>query len=525
MKIKNLDLNDAIFLSYTQDSKLLWHDELLVDNNGQIIYDKEFSAILSNDNFIYIFSLENSYLVLSRININLELKLDTYKLVNISDKAEILNVYFYNSDIVVIISDDTASISQFLISFEEEKLITAMISNIGEKQDLYRVYNDIELRLISTPNIQPNLEIDGKIIQNYLCDRGNMVCSLYSTTRISLYNFENDSYLIESLDLFYPIINAILDEWNLFVILNRFGRTILVSIDLKTNMIKEYDFEGKIDFCLLQNSRLVLKHSTIEGFEFLLFEDGKFETIYRDMSEELISKEFYFEKFEGIHYKSNNPEKLLVSLHGGPESYEFNSFTNAKIYRFALNNSVDVLVANYIGSSYSVNTELSNKNWNYVIDELVRTIEYIVSKTVKDVKKVYLYSGSFGSILGLLLSARFSHNLGGHICVSPLIDLSNQIKKTSGMERKWFTDKFSTTEITEMFSDKVWKKNLPYKTFIMQSPRDKVLDFYYMKSTLNNYKCFEIDELPINGHGPETEFELDILNQSVLEKMNKLFVD
>ncbi|COD27898.1 Uncharacterised protein [Streptococcus pseudopneumoniae] len=168
---------------------------------------------------------------------------------------------------------------------------------------------------------------------------------------------------------------------------------------------------------------------------------------------------------------------------------------------------------------------LSNKNWNYVIDELVRTIEYIVSKTVKDVKKVYLYSGSFGSILGLLLSARFSHNLGGHICVSPLIDLSNQIKKTSGMERKWFTDKFSTTEITEMFSDKVWKKNLPYKTFIMQSPRDKVLDFYYMKSTLNNYKCFEIDELPINGHGPETEFELDILNQSVLEKMNKLFVD
>ncbi|MBF9678679.1 MULTISPECIES: hypothetical protein [Streptococcus] len=72
---------------------------------------------------------------------------------------------------------------------------------------------------------------------------------------------------------------------------------------------------------------------------------------------------------------------------------------------------------------------LSNKNWNYVIDELVRTIEYIVSKTVKDVKKVYLYSGSFGSILGLLLSARFSHNLGGHICVSPLIDLSNQIKK------------------------------------------------------------------------------------------------
>ncbi|ETE06463.1 MULTISPECIES: hypothetical protein [Streptococcus] len=93
------------------------------------------------------------------------------------------------------------------------------------------------------------------------------------------------------------------------------------------------------------------------------------------------------------------------------------------------------------------------------------------------------------------------------------------------MERKWFTDKFSTTEITEMFSDKVWKKNLPYKTFIMQSPRDKVLDFYYMKSTLNNYKCFEIDELPINGHGPETEFELNILNQSVLEKMNKLFVD
>lgn len=522
MKTIDVNFNDAIFLSYTEECKLFFYEDMLLDGDGRIIYNDDFSALLSDDNFIYIFSIENSHLVMNTINVNIGSQLIAYELGNVTDESEIVNVYFYNSDIAVIIVDNEGLASKITISSIKNKFVSTTIFPVVETYDLYRVYNDIELKLIATPKIRNDLEINGKIVQDYLCDRENVVCYLRSNTSISIYNIETESYLIENLDLFYPIVNTILGKLKLFSILNKSGRTTLIGIDLITNKIEEYDFEGKLEFCLLQNNKLILKHSTIEGYEFLLFENGQFEAIYKDMSEVLVNKEFYSDMFEGIHYKSNNPEKLLISLHGGPESYEFNSDTSSSLYQFALDNSIDVLVINYIGSSYSLKSELSNKNWNYVIDELVRAIEYIVDKTVRDTQNIYIYSGSFGSILGVILSARFFHDIGGHICISPLIDLRRQINKTSGSEKKWFTDKFSENEIIDLFSKKMWEQNFPYKTFIMQSPEDKVLDFHFMKSTLGKYTCFEISELPIRGHGPENELELSILNQCAVEKLAKL---
>lgn len=255
--------------------------------------------------------------------------------------------------------------------------------------------------------------------------------------------------------------------------------TNLEVYDRNTKEINIFQFVGQLEFCLQEKDIFIVKHSFFEGVEYIRVQDNNIYKLFDNKKDKEYKIDFYFSPCESIHYSSKNSKYMLVYFHGGPESYEFNTNEKQYLYSYCLTKDIDVLVINYIGSTYSFKNHLSNKNWIGVIQNIIETIDFFREKIDIDYDNILFYGSSFGTILSMAVIDSMNKSIHSLIQVAPVIDLKNHMLKVDNEELIWFKNKFSNYEIGNLFSKKVWMKDFEFPIFVIQSVYDEVLDFKY----------------------------------------------
>lgn len=170
---------------------------------------------------------------------------------------------------------------------------------------------------------------------------------------------------------------------------------------------------------------------------------------------------------EPIHKKVHT---IVFSLHGGPESYEFNELRYSGIYREALKLDMAVCVLNYSGSAYqSYNKRKSAwKNWDNVLKEILNTIKFYQKHYALESSNIIILGDSFGATLALLTASESKDNFKKSYCNCTNKNLENHLKKVNFKEERWFKKRFSVKEIKILFNWNNFASKINTDTYIIQ---------------------------------------------------------
>lgn len=165
----------------------------------------------------------------------------------------------------------------------------------------------------------------------------------------------------------------------------------------------------------------------------------------------------------------------VLSLHGGPESYEGDEIRYGGLYLELLKNKVAVVVLNYRGSSRNGKI-LGKRNqvwgrWKASILEDFCALRERLPAVLSD-KPIFFLGASFGGALALLLGQSVPHR--GILLFSPLLDLKTQIRRAGKNYAGWFDRRFSAEDRSQIcFSSAAVLPAGPF--FFCYGVRDEVL--------------------------------------------------
>lgn len=128
----------------------------------------------------------------------------------------------------------------------------------------------------------------------------------------------------------------------------------------------------------------------------------------------------------------------VISLHGGPESYEGTEIRYGGLYRELLRQGTGIAILNYRGSTGVVKPD--SISWKSSIES---DFDSLIG-FLKPAKPVSVLGASFGGALTLLLSQ--TRRLEKVLLISPLLDLVHQRGRGGEDFRSWFDSKFSMTD-------------------------------------------------------------------------------
>lgn len=134
----------------------------------------------------------------------------------------------------------------------------------------------------------------------------------------------------------------------------------------------------------------------------------------------------------------------LVSLHGGPESWESREIRYGGLYRELLGRGVGVVVLNYSGSKTPVG-EIDRSPWGRWGDSI--TADFSALLAARPMKDVSLFGVSFGAALALHLRQKF--DVSRTIVSSPLLDLRHQTARAGADFREWFRSRFRERDLKD----------------------------------------------------------------------------
>lgn len=152
-----------------------------------------------------------------------------------------------------------------------------------------------------------------------------------------------------------------------------------------------------------------------------------------------------------IYFPTTKLHSWILSLHGGPESYEDQEIRYGGLYIELLKFGIGVAVLNYRGSKKE-NKILGRKNqtwgrWESSIYEDYQELQLYLPRSFKK-NPVYFLGSSFGGALALLLAKQFPNQ--GLILFSPLLDLKTQIRRGKNEYGSWFQERFSAQDISNI---------------------------------------------------------------------------
>ncbi len=216
------------------------------------------------------------------------------------------------------------------------------------------------------------------------------------------------------------------------------------------------------------------KEHILTGYSYL--KNVKSKLKIQDLSNQASIQEYYLEHGAQItmlrsNKKQNN--KILVSLHGGPESFEGTEIRYLGLYRRLICKGWTVIIFNYRGSTkITTSKNRAWKNWkNSICQDFNDLLIFLPTRSVND-KEIHLLGASFGGALALQIAKNF--NVQSCTLLSPLLDLEHQ-KKRAGCEYKtWFNTRFSKKDYYD-FSFKELTSSIKTPTLFMLSNCDEVL--------------------------------------------------
>jgi pimeloyl-ACP methyl ester carboxylesterase len=157
----------------------------------------------------------------------------------------------------------------------------------------------------------------------------------------------------------------------------------------------------------------------------------------------------------GARYFCYWPKKRLrgwlLSLHGGPESYEGREVRYCGLYQALLEKGIGIVVLNYRGSTQKGRFfGSSSEVWGRWSDAIVEDAFELFSKLPQKVLKepMLILGGSFGGSLAMILAQTIGAD--GLVLFSPLLDLKEQIRRAGMFYARWFQDRFSTRDLFQI---------------------------------------------------------------------------
>ncbi|HHU6750388.1 TPA: alpha/beta hydrolase family protein [Staphylococcus pseudintermedius] len=211
------------------------------------------------------------------------------------------------------------------------------------------------------------------------------------------------------------------------------------------------------------------------------------------------------------------PRKLLFSLHGGPESFEFDDLRYYDLYSEAVKKGTAIVGLNYYGSAYQSYSS-RKKAWKNWMDVVRITIDVIKKfQTVFRIKDsdIILIGGSFGATLALLIAAKLNIKISKVIAIAPLMNLSHHLKKITPEESEWFNKRFSREEIQIIFNWKNFINDIKTEVYIIQGDNDSVLSY---QDTLEAVNYADEKHLPWTLF---TEFNVDHVPLTYEQRKNR----
>ena len=162
--------------------------------------------------------------------------------------------------------------------------------------------------------------------------------------------------------------------------------------------------------------------------------------------------------------------KVLVSFHGGPESYENTEIRYLGLYRALLRKGWTIAILNYRGSNkLKVSRKKTWKNWKASVTQ--DFIDLLSNSKIRS-KSISLLGTSFGGTLALTICQSFE--IKRCVLLSPLLDLKFQKDRAGREYKKWFDTRFSTKDYNN-FSFENLTLCISTKTLCLCSQKDEVL--------------------------------------------------
>lgn len=193
--------------------------------------------------------------------------------------------------------------------------------------------------------------------------------------------------------------------------------------------------------------------------------------------------------------------KVLVSLHGGPESYENTEIRYLGLYRALLRKGWTIAILNYRGSkNITVSKKMTWKNWKAsIIDDFAD----LLSNSEFQSKSISLLGASFGGALALSICQSFE--IERCVLLSPLLDLKTQKDRAGGDFKKWFDTRFSSKDYKD-FSFENLTSGISVKTLCICSTKDEVLGNLMNLQLINKSKNSQIVKVIAQqtSHFPKT---------------------
>lgn len=148
---------------------------------------------------------------------------------------------------------------------------------------------------------------------------------------------------------------------------------------------------------------------------------------------------------EATVYEPAFLREWVISIHGGPCSFETPAIRYGGLYRELLRRDIGVLVLNYRGSTGL--EKPSSVSWkNSILEDFLALRNEIV---MNDRIPVHLLGASFGGALALILAdhdRKTTKQVKKTLLISPLLDLNHQRERGGDDFRIWFDSTFSTDD-------------------------------------------------------------------------------
>lgn len=225
---------------------------------------------------------------------------------------------------------------------------------------------------------------------------------------------------------------------------------------------------------LRSQKSVTFQEHILSGYNYL--KNVKPKVKIQDLSNQASIQEYYLEHGAQINLLRSNKRqcnKILVSLHGGPESFEGTEIRYLGLYRRFIRKGWTVIIFNYRGSTQiSTPKNLAWKNWKNSIYQDFNDLLNFLSKNNMPSSHIHLLGASFGGALVLQIAKKFT--VQSCVLLSPLLDLENQKKRAGSEYKTWFNARFSTKDYYD-FSFKELTSSIKTPTLFMLSNRDEVL--------------------------------------------------
>ncbi|WP_138494480.1 alpha/beta hydrolase family protein [Paenibacillus pinistramenti] len=366
------------------------------------------------------------------------------------------------------------------LEFQEMEVL-----NSEQQALIYRVSQFPENDLFFWYSIahKKKVEIEG----NYICSNALFICTVVEAEEGAIVNI----YRWDSLQLFktFPFSDYILDarflsSSHLALIQNCNGIQKLLLLNLNNNLINSVpNIKGRLDISNIQKSNICLhKCSILEGSEWIVCNLEGIIARKQGIERFIFMNESYTHGNFLVHRPKGLPKRAFISLHGGPESCEYDELRYWGLYRELLRDDVLVLVLNYQGSA-NFGFKYRSSPWNNWLDtfskELEHALEYLKITYGLCENLISIFGVSFGGALALA-SPVINSKINSVIAVAPLVSLEKHVAKLESSYPEmvsWFKARFYNKENRYFFSEKFHLKNKTVPVTIIQGDHDEILSF------------------------------------------------